>query len=440
MSKKKEEEEKKQKTKGEPEQKEEQPKVEKTKQSVKYLKSAIEQEISKKPEDVSIIELVDLIVEHGFASRASDVHIEPAEDKVVVRLRIDGVLHDAFSYSKDLQLEVVSRVKVLADLQSDIHYVPQDGRFKVDVKGTGNVDVRVSIAPTYYGENVVMRILAEIAEAFKLKELGFSPNELDTIEKAIKKPYGMILANGPTGSGKTTTLYTIIKDLNTREVSIITIEDPIEYSISGITQMPLNVQGGLTFASGLRSILRQDPNIIMVGEIRDPETANIAVNAALTGHLMFSTLHTNDAATTFPRLLDMGVPPFLIASTVNIIIAQRLVRKVCLICRRQRTLSIAEIESFGGGGIMKELPTQTVYTIGKGCDECDGTGYMGRIVISEVMEVNEEIRQLIVSRADSLKIKQAAIKNRMTTLVENGFNKAVEGITTVEEVLRNVHE
>jgi len=405
---------------------------------IKVLKSAIEKQLAAPPGEISIVELVELIVEFAFISRASDIHIEPFEDKVVVRLRIDGILKDTFYLAKELQSEVVSRIKVLSGLKTDLHHIPQDGRFKSAIEGAAPIDIRVSIAPTYYGENAVLRILAETSQIFSLEDLGFSKEQLAIIEKAIQRPYGMILANGPTGSGKTTTLYTMIKKLNTREISIITIEDPIEYSIPGITQMPVNVQAGLTFANGLRSILRQDPNIIMVGEIRDSETANIAVNAALTGHLMLSTLHTNDAATTFPRLIDMGVPPFLVASTLNVAIAQRLVRMVCKVCRKERILNLAEIKNLSS--INKNLTTDKVYSAGPGCKECDGTGYRGRIGVHEVLEVNDDIRTLIVSRADAAQIKQAAVKNGMKTMVEDGFLKAHQGITTIEEVLRIIYE
>lgn len=406
--------------------------------NISSLKSLIEKQLKAKPTEVSIIELVDLLVEYAYSSRASDIHIEPAEDGVFVRLRVDGILHDAFSFTRGLQEEVISRIKVLSGLKTDIHHVPQDGRFKAKIGEGDEIDIRVSIAPTYYGENSVLRILAESAQTFKLEDLGFSKEHLKILEKAIQRPYGMILCNGPTGSGKTTTLYTVIKRLNTREVSIITIEDPIEYSITGITQMPLNVTAGLTFANGLRSILRQDPNVIMVGEIRDSETANIAVNAALTGHLMLSTLHTNDAATTFPRLIDMGVPPFLVASTVNVVIGQRLVRVACPNCRKQRTLSIAELKSLGS--IADKMSGDKVYTVGPGCKECGDSGYKNRIGIHEVMEVNDDIRSLIVGRADASIIRQTAVKGGMTTMVENGFEKARSGITTIEEVVRIIYE
>ncbi|KKU93987.1 MAG: Type IV-A pilus assembly ATPase PilB [Candidatus Jorgensenbacteria bacterium GW2011_GWA1_48_13] len=411
--------------------------------TIKILKSAIEKQLAAPPTDVSIIELVDLFVEYAYSSRASDIHIEPADEKVAVRLRIDGILHDTLNFSKEFQDEVISRIKVLSGLKTDIHHIPQDGRFKAKIEGAGEkemgeVDIRVSVAPTYYGENSVLRILAEAAQSFALEQLGFNKEQLVILEKAIRKPYGMILCNGPTGSGKTTTLYAFIKKLNTREISIITIEDPIEYSIEGITQMPVAVGAGLTFANGLRSILRQDPNVIMVGEIRDSETANIAVNAALTGHLMLSTLHTNDAATTFPRLIDMGVPPFLVASTLNVALAQRLVRIACPNCRKQRILSIAEIKSFGG--IAEKMTSDKVYTVGPGCAECGGTGYKSRIGIHEVLEVDDEIRSLIVGRADATQIKQLAVKRGMAPMIEDGLEKARAGVTTIEEVLRIIYE
>ncbi len=407
-------------------------------QSIKSLKSAIEKQISLPPDDISIIELVDLIVEYAYNSRASDIHIEPAEKKVIIRLRIDGILQDVFAFPKEVHDEIISRIKVLSGLKTDMHHVPQDGRFKAKIEARENIDIRISIAPTYYEENAVLRILAETNQVFTFNDLGFTKEQLGIVEKAIKKPYGMILVNGPTGSGKTTTLDTILKKLSTREISIITIEDPIEYSVEGVTQIPVNVQAGLTFANGLRSILRQDPNIIMVGEIRDSETANIAVNASLTGHLMLSTLHTNDAATTFPRLIDMGVPPFLVASTLNIAMAQRLVRKVCPSCRKERTLSQDELQNFGVAG--GTINTRKVFTKGPGCDNCTGTGYCGRIGIHEILEVKDDIRALIVARADANQIKQAAVKNGMRTMIEDGLLKAKEGVTTVEEVLRIIYE
>ncbi len=406
-------------------------------EKIEALKKTIEAELKKGPEGISIIKFVELLVDFAYQTRTSDVHLEPSETGVVARFRIDGQLHDMFTYPKNMQSEVVTRIKVLSELKTDIHHLPQDGRFKAKVNETGFIDVRVSVAPTYYEENVVMRILSDIIQ-LSLEDLGFTTEQVESVNKAIKRPYGMILANGPTGSGKTTTLYTLIKQLNVREASIITIEDPIEFSLSGVTQMPVSVQTGLTFATGLRAILRQDPNIIMVGEIRDTETANIAVNAALTGHLMLSTLHTNDAATTFPRLMDMGVMPFLVASTVNVVIAQRLVRKVCQTCRIQRALSVAEIKSLGN--IAVNLSDDKIFTVGKGCEACNNSGYRNRLGIHEVLEINDEIRTLIVSRAAANLIKDAAVKNGMRTMLQDGLQKAQQGITTIEEVLRIIYE
>lgn len=408
---------------------------------IKSLKAAIEKQLVLPPEKVSIVNLVDLFLEYAYSARASDLHIEPEEKFLRVRFRIDGILKDIFDkvkVSKALHHEIISRIKVLSSLRTDEHLLPQDGRFKVKIEESHEVDLRVSIAPTYYGENAVLRLLAEI-QSFSLEEFGFQPRDLQKILKAIQKPYGMILANGPTGSGKTTTLYTILKKLNDPEVSIVTIEDPIEYSLAGTTQIQVNNQVGLTFANGLRSILRQDPNIIMVGEIRDSETAGIAVNAALTGHLVLSTLHTNDAATTFPRLIDMGVPPFLVASTINIAMGQRLIRKICDDCKEEKILTPNEIKSLSE--VIPDLGSRgrKFYT-GKGCVSCGHTGYQGRIGIREVLEVNEDIRQLIMTRANAQQIKDAAVKHGMTTMLEDGIEKAVKGITTIEEVLRIIRE
>lgn len=407
---------------------------------IKSLKPLVEKELSQPTEKVSIIKLVDYFVEYAYAVGASDVHLEPAKDVLRVRYRIDGLLHDSFKgqdVKKDLHQEIVSRIKVLAGLRTDEHLAPQDGRFRVVIEDVGDVDVRVSIVPTYHGENVIMRVLAE-TQTYELTTFGFTDADFKKIKAAIDKPYGMILANGPTGSGKTTLLYTILRQLNKPEISIITIEDPIEYSLDGTTQIQTNNDVGLTFATGLRSILRQDPNIIMVGEIRDEETASISVNAALTGHLLLSTLHTNDAATTFPRLLDMGVPSFLVASTVNVAISQRLVRKLCQSCRIERALSPEE-----GQSLREILPTIDVsakFFSPKGCDECSNTGYRGRISIHEVLEVKDNIRKLIMNHANAQEIKAAAMADGMTTLVDDALVKAKTGLTSIEEILRVVHE
>jgi len=425
---------------------------------IKSLKFSIEKQLLQPLEKVSIVNLVDHFIEYAYLLRASDIHIQPGEKRLRIRFRVDGILQDMFDnigISMDLQPEIISRIKVLSGLRTDEHNEPQDGRFKAKVEETGGIDIRVSIAPTYYGENAVLRILAE-SHKFELETLGFSEADLQKIRKAIGKPYGMILANGPTGSGKSTTLYAILKKLNKDDVSIITIEDPVEYSLEGTNQIQVNPQVGLTFATGLRSILRQDPNIIMVGEIRDEETAGIAVNAALTGHLLLSTLHTNDAATTFPRLIDMGVPPFLVASTVNIVMGQRLVRRLCQICRTERKLTSGETKSLGelipeiknnkwllrvtaGCASCGTAPRARFFSA-KGCDSCNGTGYQGRIGIQEVLEVNDAIRQLIMKHANAKEIKDAAVKSGMITMLEDGLHKAVEGLTTVEEILRIIHE
>jgi len=408
---------------------------------VKPLKDKIEQEL-KKGDKLSIIDLVDMLIGHAYNERASDIHIDPEEKQVVARLRIDGILNDAFVFPKDIQHEVVTRIKVLSGLRTDEHQAAQDGRFRLTNKDVGNIDIRVSITPTYYGENAVMRLLVEKGEVFTLEMLGLAGPDREKIERAIKKPYGMILATGPTGSGKTTTLYTILKILNTREISIITIEDPIEYAIEGIEQIQVNTRTGLTFANGLRSILRQDPNIIMVGEIRDEETAAIAINAALTGHLLLSTLHTNDAATTLPRLLDMGIESFLIASTVNVAIGQRLVRKTCTVCKMKKAITSAELKNLleAVPGSSKILGGNREFFQGKGCAQCNNTGYQGRIGINEVMEIDDELRQAIIRRAAATEIKTIAVKNGMTTMIEDGLKKAIEGITTLQEVLRVIHE
>ncbi len=408
---------------------------------LKAITAAIEKELSQPFEKISAVALVDLFVEAAESFRASDVHIQPEAKNVRLRFRIDGILRDIFKDAKlsaELNHELISRIKVISGLRTDEHMTPQDGRFRSKVEGTEDVDVRVSIMPTYYGENAVLRVLAA-TQAFELTDLGFSDDSLKKVERAISKPYGMILANGPTGSGKTTTLYTILKRLNKTDASIITIEDPIEYSLDGTTQIQVNNQTGLSFANGLRSILRQDPNIIMVGEIRDEETAGIAVNAALTGHLVLSTLHTNDAATTFPRLIDMGVPPFLVSSTVNVAMGQRLVRQVCPDCKTERSLTKDEVKSLKEIVPYVETKDNIFYT-GKGCDTCNGSGYTGRIGIREVLEVNSEIKKLVMARADAADIKAAAVRGGMVTMLEDGFSKAKQGLTTLEEVLRIIHE
>jgi type II secretory ATPase GspE/PulE/Tfp pilus assembly ATPase PilB-like protein len=391
---------------------------------------------------IPIIEFVETCIEEAYRLRSSDIHISPNEKDVSVRLRIDGILQTRCSFPKVILPEVISRIKVLASLRTDEHQAAQDGRFRYTTKDNVTVDTRVSITPTYYGENAVLRLLVDHSASFTLEMLGFNKADRAKIEYALTLPHGMILATGPTGSGKTTTLYTMIKMLNKKEVSIITIEDPIEYAIPGITQIQINPRTSLTFAAGLRSILRQDPNIIMVGEIRDPETAGIAVNTALTGHLLLSTLHTNDSATTLPRLLDMGIDAYLVASTVNVAIGQRLVRKICENCKEPYDLTEAEMDNLRRSiphRLRETLIPKTFYQ-GTGCKQCEKSGYSGRIGIYEVLEVSGEVREAILRRAPASTIKQIAITEGMTTMFEDGLEKAKRGETTLSEILRTINE
>jgi len=390
--------------------------------------------------NMSIINLVDHLIRHACEIHASDIHIDPIEQSVRIRFRIDGVLEDSHPLPKEIHSEIISRIKVLSGLRTDEHNAAQDGRFRNVVSESNSVDVRVSIVPTYHGENAVLRLLSDNDENFTLETLGFTETDQQKIRNAIKRPSGMILVTGPTGSGKTTTLYTLVKMLNSSEISIVTIEDPIEYAVDGIEQIQVNQRTGLTFANGLRSILRQDPNVIMVGEIRDIETANIAVNTALTGHLLLSTLHTNDVSTTLPRLLDMKIEPFLVASTVSIAIGQRLVRKICEHCKEEKIVTDEEYKRLTETISENILLNNKKFFHGRGCEKCNGTGYRGRLVIAEVLVADEEIRKAILNKESASDIKQISIKNGMTTMLVDGFKKAVLGMTTIEEVLRVTHE
>lgn len=389
---------------------------------------------------ISIIELVDALILEAHQKGASDIHVDPAKDTLRVRLRIDGVLVEACNLPKSIHSEVIARVKILSGMRTDEHQVTQDGRFRHSFPTGETLDMRVSIAPTYHGENLVLRLLSDSASNHTLDMLGFSEEDQKKIKAAIKRPHGMILSTGPTGSGKTTSLYTIIKMLSNPGVSIVTIEDPIEYAIDHIEQIQVNAPAGLTFANGLRSILRQDPNIIMVGEIRDAETATIAVNTALTGHLLLSTLHTNDAATTLPRLLDMGIDTYLVASTINIAIGQRLVRKICEKCKQEHKLTETEAEALKAVPLCTPVNAGDTYYRGTGCDDCGNSGYAGRICISEVLVADNEIREAIMRKASANELRKLAIKGGMTTMLEDGFNKARAGHTSIEEVLRVVYE
>jgi len=406
--------------------------------SKKIVRSKLETEI-KNGAQASIVNLVNHLIDLAYQLKASDIHINPEAQSVRVRLRIDGVLQDEMPLPKFIHSEVISRIKILANLRTDEHQAAQDGRFRIELE-KDEVDMRVSIVPTYYGEDVVMRLLTNQSQEFDLDDLGFSPSDKAKIIKAIKHPYGMILATGPTGSGKTTTLYTLIKMLNISERSIITIEDPIEYSIKGVNQIGVNQRAGLTFANGLRSILRQDPNIIMVGEIRDEETAGLAVNTALTGHLLLSTIHTNDAATTLPRLIDLKIEPYLIASTVNIAIGQRLVRRICENCKVEFQITEQELNSLAGVVPADVLGKGNVFYKGEGCEKCNNSGYKGRVCINEVLVVDNIIRNAIHNKAAASEIKMEAKKQGMTSMIEDGFYKAKVGITTIEEILRTLHE
>lgn len=403
-------------------------------------KKGVEKELAR-GNDISIINLIDEVLLCAEENRSSDIHIVPVADKVRVRFRIDGVLQDAFNFPKIIQSEIVSRIKVLSNLPTDEHQKAQDGRFSHTlIIGEGSIDIRVSIVPTYYGENIVLRLLFDRSEDTTLDSLGFNKSEVAKIAHAIKKPHGMILVTGPTGSGKTTTLYTLIKMLNTKELSIITLEDPIEYAIPDIEQIQVNPRSGLTFATGLRSILRQDPNIIMVGEIRDAETANIAVNTSLTGHLLLSTIHTNDTATTLPRLLDMHIEPYLVASTFSLAIGQRLVRKICEHCKEPFEIGPELEESLKRPALSGLKVKGGTFYRGRGCDECNNSGYMGRICINEILEASDEVRTAIIRKASADEIKNIAIKNGMVPMMKDGMQKAQAGLTTIEEVLRVAYE
>jgi type IV pilus assembly protein PilB len=391
-----------------------------------------------KTSEVPMSKIVDLLINYACQDKASDVHIEPLEKESLVRFRIDGILHDILFLPKTLHDQIITRIKILSRLRTDEHLSPQDGKMRMALEEE-EIDIRVSILPVTEGEKAVLRLLSSKFRKFSLIDLGMNGKDLKKVANAYNKSYGMILSTGPTGSGKTTTIYAIVKILNTREKNITTIEDPAEYRIKGVNQINVNTKTNLTFASGLRSILRQDPNIIFVGEIRDSETAGIAVNASLTGHLVLSTLHTNDAATALPRLTDMNVEPFLVASTVNVIIAQRLVRKICEMCKGTRTITREELLSNLPPEIVnKYMGDKNAITIyqGTGCKICHATGYSGRIGVFEVLEITKSIRDLITKRQDADVILQKAIEEGMTTMLDDGLEKVLKGLTTMEEVLR----
>jgi len=384
--------------------------------------------------EAPVIRLVNLLVESAIAAEASDIHIEPFEDTLRVRYRIDGILFDQESPPRRLRDAVTSRIKLMAEMNIAERRLPQDGRIRVSLHGR-RVDIRVSTIPTVHGESIVMRLLDRASVFLPLEKLGFGSDTLKHFEALIQRPHGILLVTGPTGSGKTTTLYAALEKINSPDRKILTIEDPVEYQLKGVNQIPVKPKIGLSFATGLRHIVRQDPDVILVGEIRDLETVDIAIQAALTGHMVFSTLHTNDAPGAIPRLQDMGAEPYLIASVLEGVLAQRLVRRICQACRAPETPSAADIEALG----VEAPPGVTLYR-GLGCDECRNTGYRGRTAIYELFTITEDVRSLILRRASSREIRRLAVEAGMTTLRMDGWSRACEGVTTVEEVLRVTQE
>jgi len=413
-----------------------------------------EEDPEKAAQDLPIIRIVDTLLKHAVLQSASDIHIEPAEKETRVRYRIDGILHDAMTLPRQAMTGIVARIKVLSNLKLDEHRLPQDGRFKLE-KEDVKISFRVSILPVFDGEKIVMRLLDESSKGLTLEKIGLAGRELEIVHREIKRPNGMILVTGPTGSGKTTTLYTFMDILNSPDVNISTVEDPVEYRMPRINQTQINSKIGMTFAAGLRSLLRQDPDIIMVGEIRDSETMEIALNAAMTGHLVLSTFHTNSAAGAVPRLLDMGAQPFLVASTMNVILAQRLVRRLCLECRKNYSLTEKEIkvleDTFQMDAILEYLKKaeslkgivratskwgELKFFRSAGCEQCGGEGYHGRVGIYEVLEITDPLRKLINESASSDILEKKAKEEGMATMVEDGFSKALQGMTSIEEILR----
>lgn len=413
--------------------------VKETEELQTTTKTVSSEQIGQIIKEAPIAKIVATILEYAVNSRASDVHIEPMEDRVRVRYRIDGILYDRLSLPKAVQDAVISRIKVLSEMKIDEHRTPQDGRFNFKV-GNQEVDLRISVLPTVHGEKIVMRLLRKSGGIPTLPELGLSGTSLKELETAILRPHGIILVCGPTGSGKTTTLYAVLAKLNTTRVNIVSLEDPVEYEIPGVNQVQINPAVGLTFADGLRSFLRQDPNIILVGEIRDGETEDLAIQAALTGHLVFSTLHTSDAAGALPRLLDLGAETFLLASTITAVMGQRIVRKICPHCKESYTPAaqlVAEIRA-ELGPLMP--PGEVKLYRGKGCNECGDSGYIGRIGIFEVLTVTEKLAHLILQRADAEAIEKQAVSEGMIAMKQDGYLKALAGVTTIEEVLRVAQE
>lgn len=391
--------------------------------------------------EAPIAKIVATILEYAVTSRASDVHIEPQGDRIRVRYRIDGILYDKLSLPRNVQEAVTSRIKILADMKIDEHRSPQDGRFNFKVESS-EVDLRVSIIPSVYGEKIVLRLLRKSGGVPTLEDLGLNGPSLKNLETAMLRPHGIIIVCGPTGSGKTTTLYAVLTKLNTTRVNIMTLEDPVEYQIAGINQVQINPGVGLTFATGLRAFLRQDPNIILVGEIRDQETTDLAIQAALTGHLVFSTLHTSDAAGALPRLIDLGAESFLLSSTMNAIVGQRIVRNICPHCKVAYippSIVLSQMKTVLGN-LFPANETNIQFYKGKGCSECGNSGYLGRVGIFEVLPISAKIASLVLERQDSQAIQKEAVAEGMITMMQDGFLKVLQGITTPEEVLRVAQE
>jgi len=414
-------------------------------------KKAEGEDLQKAAEELPVIKIVDTLLKHAALEKASDIHIEPMEKEVIVRYRVDGILHDAMVLPRQIASGIVARIKVLSNLKLDEHRLPQDGRFKIQGEGI-KISIRVSILPVFYGEKIVMRLLPEQTKVYSLEDLGFRKEMLKNIKEEIRKPLGMILITGPTGSGKTTTLYTLISMLSTPKVNISTVEDPIEYQMPKVNQTQVDPKIGLTFANALRSLLRQDPNILMVGEIRDNETAALATNAALTGHLVLSTLHTNSAAGALPRLLDMQIEPFLLASTLNFVLAQRLVRRIS--GEKEKIFlteaEVADLQKYCDLGRLKNILTEEKLLKGEDLAKVafyrprkiqgGGEGYKGRLGIYEILRVTDEMKKLIHEGASTEKIEEQAKKDGMQTMVEDGIVKAAMGLTSIEEVMRVISE
>ena len=395
------------------------------------------QQLKELASEAPIVRLVSLIISHALEARASDIHIEPFENRLIVRYRVDGVMHEVESPPRRFSAAVISRIKIMASLDIAERRLPQDGRIKLRLHGK-EIDLRVSTVPTMHGESVVMRILDKSSTSLDFATLGFDPAVLARFQAVLAQPHGIVLVTGPTGSGKTTTLYTALDQLNNPDLKILTVEDPVEYQMEGINQIQVKPQIGLTFANALRSIVRQDPDVIMIGEIRDLETAQIAVQSALTGHMVLSTLHTNDAASTINRLLDMGVDDYLLTSTVNGILAQRLIRTLCTHCREPH-VALPEVVDGMQLRRFSDAPQITLYRP-MGCSECGGTGYSGRVSIVELLTMTDSVRALVMRHVTAGEVRKQAIAEGMQTMFENGLAKAVAGVTTIEEVLRVTRE